>query len=257
MADVFQAFRVPHDRRNTARDLKRLKADRLVIYDEKRKRWALSAEGNERVKEIVDAVDLAAIQPELTRLPGVEFSHALHTLLPSGLAPPKWAAAIKRLHDRFPFERNVFCMTRFPRDPADRGFLDPVNEVIATARTALEAHGLTLHLAADRQIEDDLLSNIAGYMWACKYGVALFENRRPEPEADLNKNMLIEVGAMLMTGRRCALLRDVNAPPMPTDLTAQIRKDADYEDLAAVSVTLHHWAAEDLGLGRCPGCPKA
>lgn len=121
--------------------------------------------------------------------------------------------------------------------------------MIATARTALEAHGLTLHLAADRQIEDDLLSNIAGYMWACKYGVALFENRRPEPEADLNKNMLIEVGAMLMTGRRCALLRDVNAPPMPTDLTAQIRARGRGRWLVALA----WWAV----LGRARPCDPA
>ncbi len=119
----------------------------------------------------------------------------------------------------------------------------------------MAGHGLTLHLASDRQIEDDLLSNIAGYMWACKYGIALFESRRPEPGADLNKNMLIEVGAMLMAGRRCALLRDEKAPLMPTDLIAQIRKDVDHDDLDGVAVTLHLWAAEDLGLGRCANCP--
>ena len=39
---------------------------------------------------------------------------------------------------------------------------------------------LHLHLATDRLIDDDLLANVAGYMWACKYGIALFEDRVEE-----------------------------------------------------------------------------
>lgn len=74
----------------------------------------------------------------------------------------------------------------------------------------------------------------------CKYGVALFETLG---EDDLNRNVLIEVGSMLMTGRRCALLRDSNAAPMPTDLIGQVRKDVDFADLDATRETLHLWMA--------------
>ncbi len=46
-------------------------------------------------------------------------------------------------------------MTRFP--DRDSGALpDPLGNVIDTARQVLDMHGLRLHLASDRQIEDDL-----------------------------------------------------------------------------------------------------
>jgi hypothetical protein len=151
--------------------------------------------------------------------------------------------------ERFPFETNVFCMTRFPdeEDPAD-----PNQDVIDAAREALAAHGLVLHLATDRVVDDDLLGNVAGYMWACQYGVALFEDRLGR---GLNYNLVTEVGGMLMAGRRCALMKDRTAPPMPTDLVGQIYKDVDFDSPKAVAEAVHLWAAEDLGLGRCSACP--
>jgi hypothetical protein len=65
----------------------------------------------------------------------------------------------------------------------------------------------------------------------------------------------IEVGAMLMTGRRCALLKDKDTPNLPTDFVGQIYKSVDFDDLAKVAEEVHLWAAEDLGLGRCEHCP--
>jgi hypothetical protein len=252
VAQLFEDFRVPHERRNTTRDLGNLRRRGWTIKRERDKAWALTPEGRERVQELVGEVALAELQPELVYAPGVEFGHALHTLLPPSLAPVKWAAPIKRLLERFPFEQNVFCMTRFPDDDEDTAYLDPVEDVITTARDALGHHGLTLHVASDRLIEDDLLANVAGYMWACEYGIGLFEDRLGR---DLNKNLIIEVGSMLMTGRRCALLKDRTAPQMPTDFIGQIYKPVDFDDLAGVAETLHLWAAEDLGLGRCASCP--
>ncbi len=252
VSHLFQDFRVPHERRNTARDLQGLRRQQLVIRRERDEAWSLTPEGRERVQALVGDVDVAELQPELTYTPGVEFGHALHALLPPSLAPVKWAAAIKRLLERFPFEQNVFCMTRFPDNEEDTAYLDPVEDMIATAREALRYHGLVLHLASDRLIEDDLLANVAGYMWACKYGIGLFEDRL---DRDLNKNLVIEVGSMLMTGRRCALLKDRTAPPMPTNFIGQIYKPVDFDDLASVADTLHLWAAEDLGLRRCARCP--
>jgi hypothetical protein len=60
---------------------------------------------------------------------------------------------------------------------------------------------------------------------------------------------------MLMTGRRCALLKDKDTPDMPTDFVGHIYKPVDFDDLDGVSGALHLWAAEDLGLGRCQHCP--
>jgi hypothetical protein len=126
-------------------------------------------------------------------------------------------------------------------------------DVIKTTRDALKSHGLHLHLASDRQADDELFGNIAAHMWACKYGIALFETRFG---SEFNDNLQIEVGAMLMTGRRVALLKDRDTRDMPTDFVGQIYKSADFDDPDAVQEEVHRWAARDLGLGDCPDCPR-
>lgn len=39
------------------------------------------------------------------------------------------------------------------------------------------SHQLHLHLASDRALDDDLFANVAAHMWACNYGIGLFEVR--------------------------------------------------------------------------------
>jgi hypothetical protein len=142
-------------------------------------------------------------------------------------------------------------MTRFERaDKKD----DPIGSVIGAVRDALADHGLKLHLASDAIVEDTLWPNVAAYMWACQYGFALFEDRVGD---GLNYNLVIEVGSMLMSGRRTALLRDTTVEKMPSDLVGHIYREADFSDLSAVSAQAHLWAADDLGLGRCKNCPRA
>jgi hypothetical protein len=212
--------------------------------------WVLTPLGHKEVLEVIGEIDAAALQPELVSLPGAEFGNARHTVLPPGLAPLAWQEAIKSLLSRSPFENNVLCMTRFKR-PAHPS--DPIEDVINVVRDALTGHGLRLHLASDRIVDDDLWANVAAYMWGCKFGIGLVEDRAGE---GVNDNLKIEIGSMLMAGRRCALLKDTTVPKMPTDLVGRIFKPVDFGDLDAVAKEIHLWAAEDLDLGRCPTCPK-
>jgi hypothetical protein len=168
------------------------------------------------------------------------FAHAEHNLLPFELAPARWREGIRTLIDSFPFEDNVFLMTRYPgADPED-----PVAPVLDVAREVMSDHGLALHLASDRTLDPDLLGNVAAHMWACSLGVAVFE-QRTEPR--LNENLVAEVGAMLMTGRRVALLKDSSVGSFPTDFVGQIYREVDLDDPATVRDALTGWASEDLG----------
>jgi hypothetical protein len=137
-------------------------------------------------------------------------------------------------------------MTRFPKDEREMELPDPVRGVIDTARNALGEFGLMLHLASDRNADDELFGNIAAHMWACRYGIGLFETRFGD---QLNDNVQIEIGAMLITGRRCALLKDRDTPSLPTDFVGQIYKSVDFEDIAAVDGIVRRWVGDDLGLG--------
>jgi hypothetical protein len=146
-----------------------------------------------------------------------------------------------------PFDRNVFGMTRYPSE-AD---VDPVAAALTVARDACEDHGLEFHLASDRAIVDDLWANVAAHMWASRYGIAFFEDRAGK---GINLNLTIEVGSMLMTGRRVAMLKDSSVETLPTDLVGKLYKSVELEKLPTVRRNVHEWLAKDLGLGVCSTC---
>lgn len=247
--DLFDALRLPRPD-SVLRSLGQLRTTTFVRTRDDG-RWALTPRGEERLLQIMANIDPDAVARELAGTPGAEFASALHTTISPALAPARWQAGIARMLARYPFETNVFCMTRFSRPGAP--LPDPVPAVVEHLRAVMDAHGLKLHLASDRQAEDDLFGNVGAHMWACQFGIGLLENRL-DTTTGLNDNVLIELGSMMVTGRRCAILKDRTAPGLPSDLTEQLYKSVDFDDLNAVVATTHRWIAEDLGLGRCATC---
>lgn len=245
---LFTAFRIPTP--SVTGILSNLRKGGLVVGRGSKRsfEWALTPEGRERAENALAELDYAALAAEELASPGAEFLHALHTILDPVFAPARWKAGIDRLDERFSFDRNVFCMTRFPTED---GLPDPVQAIVDRLRAVADEHGLVLHLASDRQLDDDLMGNIGAYMWGCRYGIGLLEDRLGK---GLNYNVVTELGAMLITGRRCALLKDRTAPPLPSDLAGQLYKPMDFDDSDAVAAEVHRWMAEDLGLGKCPNC---
>jgi hypothetical protein len=243
--EVFDGLRVPRPG-NVRSALSRLASAALVLRRSGGGEWSLTPLGRERVPQIVQGIDLRAVEAEMADVPGADLSDAPHAVIPPEFAPPRWQPAIARLLTRYPFDKNVFCMTRFPKSERETEMPDPVKGVIEVARAALSEYGLTLHLASDRNADDELFGNIAAHMWACRYGIALFETRSGD---QLNDNVQIEVGGMLISGRRCALLKDRDTPSLPTDFVGHIYKPVDFDDLDAVRSVLHGWATGDLGIG--------
>jgi hypothetical protein len=257
---LFEVLRVPAPG-NVSQELARLRLGGFVRTRQLRPAWSVTPEGRVRAQELVGELDPVLATAEAEQAGGARLGHAVHTVIPPSLAPVKWVHPIQQMLEEFDFDNNVFCMTRFPIDAADTSYLDPVADVIPAARDTLRRHGLLLHVASDRQLDDDLFGNIAAHMWACRYGIALLEDRL---DRGLNKNLVIEMGSMLITGRRCVLLKDKTVEPqggdrekemIPTDFVGQIFKSVDFDDLESVTAALHVWAARDLGLGECPSCP--
>lgn len=207
--------------------------------------WSLTPIGRERAREIAGnaSVDMAD-DPQSLQAPGAEFAHVQHTVIPAWAAPPRWRVGIDRLLDEHPFETNVFCMTRFP---SEGPIADPVAKALDVVRSVLRSYGLTGHLATDKIVEDDLLGNVGAYMWACQYGIGIIEDRVGR---GLNYNAVIELGGMIITGRRCALLKDKDTPPLPTDLSGQIYRSVNLDDLSTVESEVDAWVSRDLGVKR-------
>jgi hypothetical protein len=249
--DLFDDFGLPRPAK-VSNVLSRLQGRGEVSrLRDSRGRWRLTPAGRTKSVALIDDLDLAALVAEAATERPPLFGHTTHPLIPPSLAPPDLLSPLRVFLEEHPFDSNVFGMTRFP-DEQDESDPDPLAGALDGIRDACALHGLEFHLASDRMIVDDLWANVAAHMWACRYGIAFFEGRDGR---GINYNLTIEVGGMLMAGRRLALLKDASIERLPTDLVGKIYKSVDLDDLDATTAAIHVWLRDDLVLGPCPRCP--
>jgi DNA-binding MarR family transcriptional regulator len=210
--------------------------------------WRLTPRGRQAIAEVFATDDVDQLRTTGTEeSEGAELARTTHALVPHTFAPIDILQSLEAFIKEHPFDRNVFGMTRFPSEEGN----DPLSGAIDVAREVVERHGLELHLASDRAMSDDLWVNVAAHMWASRYGVAFFEDRAG---TGINYNLTLEVGAMLMTGRRIALLKDKSVAKLPTDVVGKIYKSVNLDRPKTVGTALHKWVREDLSLGSCADC---
>lgn len=241
--DLFVALRLPLPS-NLSATLARLALQGLVMRPTK-STWALTPTGEDRLRAEAIQVPPSILGAELAQNFGSDLGQRRHSLIPPLLAPAGTEIGLKRLLATGSFDTNVMLITRFPSNAND-----PSNDLIGRLRLATAAHGLTLRVASDGSAEDTLWANVVTYMWGCKYAIVLVDTA----DGVLNSNVLIEVGGMLMTGRRCAILKDLSVPAMPTDLVGHIYKTVDLKDHPGTERAVHDWIRDDLGLSACVEC---
>jgi hypothetical protein len=226
---------------NVSQHLKKLAGERLVMQPSAGT-WAVTPLGLERIRQMMEGLRNEDLSAHGQKGEEPSFSDVPHHLIPSELAPAAFQAGIARFLEGHPFDRNVLAMSRFPRDDIDD---DPMDRVLPVCRATCQELGLELHLASDRAVEDLLFGNVAAAMWASRYGIAILEDTVGE---GLNYNAVLEVGAMLVTGRRCLLLKDVSIPEKPTDLIGHIHQTVDVRDPQSVRDAIRQWITKDLAI---------
>jgi hypothetical protein len=207
--------------------------------------YKVTPAGRDKVARELSGLDLVTLIAEGAIGNAPVLGQTVHALVPYTLAPPSLVQPLRGFLADHPFETNVFGMTRFA--DAKAGTKDPVGRALADAREVCESRGLEFHLASDRAITDDVWSNVTAHMWGCRYGIGFFEDR---VERGLNYNLVIEVGAMIMTGRRVALLKDGSIETMPTDFVGMIYKSVDLGDPVTVTSAVGDWLTQDLRIGK-------
>lgn len=251
VSELFHELRLPPPAK-ISNVISALEKKRLVRRGAKRALWRVTPAGAASAENLVTGIELAALSAEAA-VGGSRLGGAPHAVLSPELgAPPSLIPALREFLATHPFDKNVFGMTRFP-DEEKAASIDPLKPALDVARAVCELHGLEFHLASDRAMEDDLWANITAHMWASRYGIAFFEDLAT-PRRGVNYNLTIEVGGMLVTGRRCALLKDKSIERMPTDLVGKIYRPVNLEKPETVEKALHAWIGNDLGLGPCAEC---
>lgn len=208
-------------------------------------RYKVTPVGREVISANLSGLDLVALIAAGAASNAPLLGETQTALVPYTLAPPSLVQPLRGFLADHPFDTNVFGMTRFP--DAKAGTTDPVGRALAVARDVCRQNGLEFHLASDRAITDDVWSNVMAHMWGSRYGIGFFEDR---VERGLNYNLVTEVGAMIMTGRRVALLKDGSIAQMPTDFVGMIYKSVDLSDEDAVRSRVTDWLEQDLRIGK-------
>lgn len=161
--------------------------------------------------------------------------------LPSDTIPTTLLTGIKLALADQPHERSVFVMMRYRESENYEAIEKAIVE-------ELRAYGLAARLAKNKAYTDDLWENVRVYMYASKYGVAVFEEI---DERSFNPNVSMELGFMYALGRRVLLLKDKRMPTMPTDVVGRIYRAFDtYRIAASIKRQIKEWAENDLGLTR-------
>lgn len=237
--DIFLRLRLPPPT-NVSQCLKTLRGDHFVMQPSTAA-WSVTPLGEERIRILMANVSEDALQSLVKASVGeAKFGEAGHHLIPPELSPAEFEPGIARFLAGHPFETNVFAITRFPRSKSD-----PINHALIACKRACTGRGLELHLASDRSVDDSIPKNVAASIWASKYGIAVLEDRVGE---GLNYNVIFEIGAMVATGRRCLLLKDIDAPKPPTDLIGHIYVEVDITEEAAVQDAVEKWIKETWGV---------
>jgi hypothetical protein len=207
--------------------------------------WKLTPEGRWQAEALTTDMDLAVLMAEAGRPAATLLGDTVHPVVPPSLAPPELLKPLHAFLEEYPFERNVFGMTRFPGKP-EKGKPDPIAPALAAAKKVCEKHGLAFHLALDRSIVDGLWANVAAHMWGCRFGIGFFES---VTDKGLNYNLTIEVGSCMVLGRRLALLKDKSLKAMPTDLVGHIYHEVELSKPSTVTKKLDAWATSSIGNG--------
>jgi hypothetical protein len=132
------------------------------------------------------------------------------------------ASSVLRCREDTPYDESVFVMMKY----ADAATMEPkqcrlLTDIWDTLSQTLATYGLTARRADKKTYVDQLWENVCVYMLACRYGIAVLEDRAAN---ELNPNVTLEYGFMKALNRPVALLRDLNFKHDRADLTGKLAK---------------------------------
>ncbi len=134
--------------------------------------------------------------------------------------------------------RTAFVMMKFGQTDSH----DPILEGI---RDCLGQYEIVAVRADEKEYHSDLFFNIQTYLYACSFGIAVFERLESE---DFNPNVSLEVGYLMGLGKPVCLLKDRTLRSLQADLTGKLHKSFDPQNpIGSIPPVLTHWML-DRGL---------
>lgn len=127
---------------------------------------------------------------------------------------------VRNLKNDYPGKKIAFIIMRFGSGKA-------YDSIVSSIRQTLKPYGIVALRADDKEYHDDLFSNILTYIYACDFGVAIYENILDNRH---NPNVALEVGVMYGLGKKVCLLKQ-RGTDMYSDITGKLYKEFDIQDI--------------------------
>jgi len=154
---------------------------------------------------------------------------------------PEYESIIKKLFSDYPsYNNNVFIIMRF-------NLTEQFQEISKSIIDGLSKYGLFGLRADNKSYSEDLWANVCGYMLACKYGIAVFEDI---DDRNFNPNVALEYGFMVARKKPVLLLKEQRMPKIPTDITGKLWKPFSIFNIKnSIKEQIDSWAI-DIGVSR-------
>lgn len=144
----------------------------------------------------------------------------------------RYDSILSKILTNSPYEKSVFIMVPFDRNDIR------LNQITKTIKETLRKHGLYGVRADDssREIMEDVWDNIVINMLSCKYGIAVFVDKKVlDRYTDreilvFNANIALEVGFMLSRGLDVLILKDKRLEKLPTDIISKLYEPFDFNN---------------------------
>jgi len=141
---------------------------------------------------------------------------------PVDAAPPHLKHAVLSLLSEHPnYRSNCFLIMPFRETQTHR----QIHQIL---RAFFSEQGLNLLRADDRIYSEDVLGNIAAYLYGCRFAVAVHERVLSD---DPNPNVSLEIGYMLGLKKDVCLLKERTVKSLPSDLSGRLYVQFDSQNL--------------------------
>jgi len=153
----------------------------------------------------------------------------------------------RKLLEKSPYSKNIFIMMPLkPYMDGDERYVTLVKQI----KNILKKEGYTAWVATDMQLDSTLWNNVAAYLEACKYGIAIF-TRREKKEGDkiieeeyFNPNVSLEIGFMLARGKKVLILKDKMLKQITTDLVGHLYEEFELNKPRQINKIIRRWIRE-------------
>lgn len=129
--------------------------------------------------------------------------------------------AVEKIKSDHPGKTIAFLIMRFTKG---RHY----DNIVSVIKKSLADKDIVVLRADDKQYHDDVLYNILAYIYACHFGIAVFDRIT---DNTVNPNITFEVGYMMGLNKDVCLLKERSMQSLNTDIIGRLYREFDIQEI--------------------------